>query len=152
MTNLPLFIGIRNVVYCKVKPPWECTAAEWSCCRCCDPPQAKNLICQILCYDIGNCSAGLCYNDTLLVRMRTRMRGSIAAQSCAARQKCASFTVYYNERLCEAHFRFLWEMLFPGSKTFFCFDSGHYFSFANGSVKINSVPTPSVLIQVMFSS
>ena len=41
------------------------------------------------------------------------MRGSIAAQSCAARQKCASFTVYYNERLCEAHFRFLWEMLFP---------------------------------------
>ena len=113
MTNLPLFIGIGNVVFCKVKPPWECTAAEWSCCRCCDPPQAKNLTCQILCYDIGNCSAGLCYNDTLLVRMRTRMRGSIAAQSCAARQKCASFTVYYNERLCEAHFRFLWEMLFP---------------------------------------
>lgn len=102
MTNLPLFIGIGNVVFCKVKPPWECTAAEWSCCRCCDPPQAKNLTCQVLCYDIGNCSAGLCYNDTLLVRMRTHMRGSIAAQSCG-RGKSVLHLQFITTRECAKH-------------------------------------------------
>ena len=30
-------------------------------------------------YDIGNCSAILCHKNTLRVRMRTRMRGSIAS-------------------------------------------------------------------------
>ena len=55
-------------------------------------------------YHIGNYSAILCDKNTLRVRMRTRMRGSIASQSCSARQKCASFAVYYNARVCEAHF------------------------------------------------
>ncbi len=54
-------------------------------------------------YDIGNCSAILCYKNTLRVRRRTRMRGSVASQSCSARQKCASFRVYYNARVREAH-------------------------------------------------
>ena len=31
------------------------------------------------------------------------MRGSVASQSCSARQKCASFRVYYNARVREAH-------------------------------------------------
>ena len=35
------------------------------------------------------------------------MRGSIASQACAAQQKCASFTVDYNVRVCEAHFCYL---------------------------------------------
>ena len=77
-------------------------------------------------YDIGNCSAILCHKNTLRVRMRTRMRGSIASQSCSARQKCASFAVYYNAGVCEAHFcsnklklthlfqnRFLLQPVFP---------------------------------------
>ena len=55
-------------------------------------------------YHIGNYSAILCDKNTLRVRMRTRMRGSIASQSCSARQKCACFAVYYNARVCEAHF------------------------------------------------
>ena len=56
------------------------------------------------CSAIGNCSAILWHKNTLRVRMRTRMRGSIASQSCSARQKCAFFAVYYNARVCEAHF------------------------------------------------
>ena len=55
-------------------------------------------------YDIGNCFAVLCHNNTLRVLMRTCMRGSIASRSCAARQKCASFTAYYSMRVWEAHF------------------------------------------------
>ena len=31
------------------------------------------------------------------------MRGSVASQSCSVRQKCASFRVYYNARVREAH-------------------------------------------------
>ena len=31
------------------------------------------------------------------------MRGSVASQSCSAWQKCASFRVYYNARVREAH-------------------------------------------------
>ena len=55
-------------------------------------------------YDIGNCCAIPCHNNTLRVRMRTRMRGSIASQSYAAREKCASSTVCYKASVCEAHF------------------------------------------------
>ena len=33
------------------------------------------------------------------------MTWEIASQSCSARQKCAFFTIFYNPKVCEAHFR-----------------------------------------------